>query len=78
MCGCEGCNQVVLRRAYGTLGGVCTVGVWGDVLEGNEVQHEEGRGLSGGLVVKFKVIDRKAEGRRRMQAQCETSWDDSG
>jgi hypothetical protein len=52
---------MILRRAYRTLGGVGAVGVRGDVLEGNEVQLEEGRELSGGLVIKFEVSDRKAE-----------------
>jgi hypothetical protein len=36
-------------------------GVRGDVLEGNEVQHEEVRELGGGLDVKFEVSDRKAK-----------------
>jgi hypothetical protein len=61
VCGCEGGNQMVLRRAYGTLSGVCALGVQGDVLEGNEVQHEEGGELGGGFVVKFEVSDRKAK-----------------
>jgi hypothetical protein len=52
---------MVLRRAYGTLGGVCAVGKRGNVLEGNEVQYKEGRELSGRFVVKFEVSDRKAE-----------------
>ncbi len=29
--------------------------VYGGTLEGNEAQHEEGKELSGGLVVKFEV-----------------------
>ena len=45
--------------------------LWRDVLEGNEVQHEEGRELSGGLVVKFKVSDRKAEGVKERQDSFE-------
>ncbi len=40
-------------------------------MEGNEVQHEEGRELSGGLVVKFKVSDRKAEGVKERQDSFE-------
>jgi hypothetical protein len=51
---------MVLRRAYGTLGGVSAVGKWGNVLEGNVVQIEEGRELRRRLVVKFKVGDREA------------------
>jgi hypothetical protein len=51
---------MVLRRAYGTLGGVSAVGIWGNVLEGNVVQNEEGRELRRRLVVKFKVSDREA------------------
>ncbi len=62
---------MVLRRAYGTLGGVCAVGVRGDVLEGNEVQHEEDRELGGGLVVKFEVSDRKAKGVKERQHNFE-------
>ncbi len=51
---------MVLCRAYGTLGGVCAVRERGNVLEGNVVQHEKGRELSGRLIVKFEVSDRKA------------------
>jgi hypothetical protein len=31
---------MVLRRAYCTLGGICAVIEWGDVLEGNVVLDE--------------------------------------
>ena len=60
MCGGEGCDEMVLRRAYGTLGGVSAVGKWGNVLEGNVFQNEEGRELRRRLVVEFKVSDGEA------------------
>ena len=40
MCGCKGGEEMVLRRAYRTLGGICAVVEWGDVLEGNVVLDE--------------------------------------
>jgi hypothetical protein len=62
---------MVLRRAYGMLGGFSAVGKKGNVLEGNVVQSEEGRELSRRLVVKFKVSDREAMGVEEKQHSFE-------